>query len=363
MQHIQEQSSPDQWHYVDTKSNPADHTSRGLNPRGLQKSSWITGPAFLWNDSACWPIHSSSGAEEIYTLSEDDPEVKAKAALVTNTEKSFASLASRLEYFSDYHRAKKAVPLCLLYIQKLKENVKSKKLACSKKPSTKMTTARGISQVASTREVTSQSQFITVATMQQAEMILIREVQAIHFGEEIEALTSVKQDSAPSKNHAIKKSSSLFKLDPFLDSTGTLRVGRRLKFADMPQFVKFLVILPEKSHLASLIVKHCHKQINHQGRGTTINEVRSCGYWIVGGSSAVASYIARCVKCRKLRGMVDEQKMADLPPDRSEPTPPFTFSAVDYFGPWVIKEGRRGGEEIWHFIYLYGITGCTLGEC
>ena len=33
--------------------------------------------------------------------------------------------------------------------------------------------------------------------------------------------------------------------------------------------------------------------------------------------------------------------MADLPLDRSEPAPPFTFSAVDYFGPWLIKEGRR----------------------
>ena len=33
--------------------------------------------------------------------------------------------------------------------------------------------------------------------------------------------------------------------------------------------------------------------------------------------------------------------MADLPRDRLEPTPPFTYVAVDYFGPWTIKEGRR----------------------
>ena len=39
--------------------------------------------------------------------------------------------------------------------------------------------------------------------------------------------------------------------------------------------------------------------------------------------------------------MVKEKKMADLPIDRSESAPRFIFSAVDYFGPWIIKEGRR----------------------
>lgn len=33
--------------------------------------------------------------------------------------------------------------------------------------------------------------------------------------------------------------------------------------------------------------------------------------------------------------------MADFPVGRMEPAPPSTYCAVDYFGPWTIKEGRK----------------------
>ena len=58
-------------------------------------------------------------------------------------------------------------------------------------------------------------------------------------------------------------------------------------------------------------------------------------------SSSVAYYIRKCVPCRKWRGSVVEQKMADLPTDRTETVVPFTYCAVDLFGPFVIKERRK----------------------
>ena len=33
--------------------------------------------------------------------------------------------------------------------------------------------------------------------------------------------------------------------------------------------------------------------------------------------------------------------MANLPESRLEPAPPFTYCVVDYFGPWLVKEGRK----------------------
>ncbi|XP_068756491.1 uncharacterized protein [Montipora capricornis] len=123
VQQIQEHSCPDQWRQVDTKSNPADHASRGLTPQGLSTLNWITGPAFLWKDEVHW---SETVSEESIKLSEDDPEVKTSASPVTTTDKQFPSLASRLEYFSDFHRAKKAVVLCPFYIRKLRERIESR---------------------------------------------------------------------------------------------------------------------------------------------------------------------------------------------------------------------------------------------
>ena len=43
----------------------------------------------------------------------------------------------------------------------------------------------------------------------------------------------------------------------------------------------------------------------------------------------------------RLRGVTQSQKMSDLPKDRVEPAPPFTYSGMDCFGPWVIREGRK----------------------
>ncbi|XP_070567060.1 uncharacterized protein [Ptychodera flava] len=49
VQIIREASVPEQWHYVDTKVNPADLASRGVKTtRELNDSDWLCGPDLLW---------------------------------------------------------------------------------------------------------------------------------------------------------------------------------------------------------------------------------------------------------------------------------------------------------------------------
>ena len=135
---------------------------------------------------------------------------------------------------------------------------------------------------------------------------------------------------------------NLHKLDPFLYKDGLLRVGGRLKSSTSPFEIKHPLIMPKNSHMTVLLIRQFHhgKQ-HHQGYGMTHNAIRQAGYYIINGCSVVSHIIAKCVICRTLRGRVQDQKMSDLPPERLTPAPLFTYTGMDVFGPFYIKEGRK----------------------
>lgn len=142
----------------------------------------------------------------------------------------------------------------------------------------------------------------------------------------------------------LSKKSLLKGLDPFIDADGLLRVGGRLTEAQIELDAKKPLIIPGKHHIATLLVKHHHEKVRHQGRHYTEGAVRAAGYWIVGGKRRVCSVIHECVTCRRLRREPQTQKMADLPADRVSTDLPFTNVGLDVFGPWSVAARRtRGG--------------------
>ena len=268
--------------------------------------------------------------------SPDDPEVRKIVTLATNSRAGFPGHfeTNRLDRFSEWHRAKRAMAVCL----RLKDLLKNRevKKSPSLKPKSKVVAEPP------------QYQRVGLDELQPAELEITRDVQYEHFKEEIKILSSLKANgefvdrmSARLRNKGLKKSSSLYRLDPFLDKDGNLRIGGRLRKASIRQGIRHPIILPRRSHVTELVVRQAHQAIKHQGQGMTQNELRQRGYWVIGGSSAVSNLFFRCITCRRLRASVQQQKMADLPEDRTEPAPPFTYCAVDYFGPFHIKEGRR----------------------
>ena len=70
---IREESSPSQWRYIDSKSNPADEASRGVTANVFVRNGhWLKGPVFLLTTESEWEDHVQESAE----LTENDPEIK-----------------------------------------------------------------------------------------------------------------------------------------------------------------------------------------------------------------------------------------------------------------------------------------------
>ena len=171
--------------------------------------------------------------------------------------------------------------------------------------------------------------------------VIIRAVQSESFSEELKSERKIAENNKP---ETIPKSSKLYRLDPFLDNNGVLRVGGRLRRATLEFGEKHPVLIPKKNHVADLITRHYHRQVHHQGRQITHGAIRQAGYWLIGGHNTVARELNKCVTCKKLRGPVIQQRMADLPADRTEVAPPFTNVGFDVFGPWMIRSRKtRGG--------------------
>jgi hypothetical protein len=104
----------------------------------------------------------------------------------------------------------------------------------------------------------------------------------------------------------IKKSSSIYQLDPAVKN-GLLRVGGRLRRAQISEEAKHPSILPKTHHVITLIVNYYHHVLGHSGVEHTLSLIRE-RYWIVNGRSTVKNIIGKCYSCRKRQSPVSQQK-------------------------------------------------------
>ncbi len=286
---------------MDTKANPADYCSRGISPSDRRKvKAWFMGPGVLWTSEDEWE------KEDVITeYPPNDKEVKEEKELIVNsTVVEMRCIVETLEtHVSTWSRMKRVSA----WIQRFAANCKE-----------------GAAKVEGSLDVES---------IAAAERTLLRLVQDRHHKSDISILKG--------ESRKLPKTSTLRRLDPFIDSNNILRVGGRLSKGELASEIKFPVIIPKKSMVGRRIVEWCHMMVEHRGRTTTFNEIRCRGYWIVNCTALVKSVINKCVKCRELRGRFGQQKMADLPKERIEPEAPFTYCGVDLFGPFYVKEGRK----------------------
>ena len=135
------------------------------------------------------------------------------------------------------------------------------------------------------------------------------------------------------------KRSNLQKLSPVLVN-GLLRVGGHLERSSLSFDMKHPIILPQRHHITTLIIRHYHRLEGHMGSRQVLATIRRF-FWIIHGPSEVRKLIRICVECQRRYSRPSDQVMANLPDARVTPlNPPFTFVGVDYFGPIMVRHGR-----------------------
>ena len=81
--------------------------------------------------------------------------------------------------------------------------------------------------------------------------------------------------------NTLMKRRSIYKLDPFTDERGLLGVEGRMMKSNLHFIDVYPILLNKDSFITSLIMEWCHQKMAHGGRGPTINEIRSHGFWVV----------------------------------------------------------------------------------
>ena len=309
---IRRSTSPEDWRYVPTHLNPADCATRSVKASHLTTSQWLTGPNFLRDRKEPETQEVNDSVE----VTEEDPEVRPSVrAFATEKPTNCVIESIRFTRFSHWPNLVAGLAALISKAQSLKHvrdpNTTNSENDCAAK------LGRAVSR------------------RKQAENLIIKSVQHEAFADEIELIT---------KQKPLAKGSPLTKLNPIVDESGLLRVGGRLTRADLSDKERHPVILPGSHHVTTLLVRHHHQQTKHQGRHLTRGRIRATGYWIIGEKRLVNRVIHECIPCRKVRGKLAYQKMADLPSERLTPAPPFTYVGLDVFGPWqVVTRRTRGG--------------------
>ena len=300
-------SHPGQWHYIESKVNPADDVSRGVTvDQFLKNLSWSQGPEFLWKADEPWTTPQNKD----YLISYDDKEVKrtVEAYVTQVNEVNMTSLL--FSKFSEWFKLKRSVAWLIRYKNWLKKKNHDQELQ---------------------RNPELRRKWLSVEEIIEAEHSIIKCIQHESFQEEISALK---------KDTAVKISSNLRSLDPVLKDD-LLCVGGRLKLAPYEfDASRNPVILPKSHYVSDIIIQEYHYASGHFGHEYVLSLIRE-KYWIIQARVPIKRIVRNCFKCKRRRSEPMKQKMADLPEDRVSPDkPPFSAVGVDYFGPFLVKRGR-----------------------
>ena len=296
-------TNPNQWFHVPSAENPADLLSRGSKNvvKFMNDSKWKRGPEFLFQNKASWPNQNIN-----CELPEDDVEVKQSSAFATKYDDACDVSPTEKLFFSTSSWMKLVYRVAT--IRRLSRCLKSK--------------------------VWINNNF-TVSEISSAELAIWKYIQQKNFKDIFIKLS----------NNSLERKHHLSKLSPFIDGDGVIRVGGRIKNANVEYEQKHPIILPKNNFVVKLFCRNLHGKIGHLGRENLISNLRK-NFYIIGCSSLAKEISRQCVICRRVHGRPSQQLMADLPVDRlTSDLPAFSNTGIDFFGPILVSRGRGRAKE------------------
>ena len=164
-----------------------------------------------------------------------------------------------------------------------------------------------------------------------ARQFIIKKIQHECYSDEIKFLSSPSSKNIPVLVN---------QLNLFLDDNGILRSrGRINKTLYYDINVLNPILLPSNHHVTSLIIKDFHVRCKHLGLQTTINMIRTNGFWIPRARQVVKKTLSDCFICRKFNAFSFEYpKMTDMTKSQMNLVRPFLHTGVDYTGPLHVLE-------------------------
>eukprot|EP00731_Ephydatia_muelleri_P006677 Em0003g925a len=127
----------------------------------------------------------------------------------------------------------------------------------------------------------------------------------------------------------------------FYDKDGVWRCKVRLHHADLPESTKHPILLDKVHCFTTLIVRDCHTRVMHGGVKATITELRS-RFWVVKRRQFVQRLIHECKVCKQFNSKpIAGPPPPPLPDFRTQVSPLFSFTGVDYIGPLYLKNSDK----------------------
>lgn len=287
------------WFHIDGKDNISDCLSRGLTPSSfMANKEWTTGPGWLRLDESHWPIRSFNA--------EQHTPLEQKLVTLVATNNVVHPLVFLVERCSSWLKLLR----CTVYVLRFVKRIPRRN-------------------------------YISASDLEEAECLLIKTVQNVHFAREIYLI----------QNKEIL-TSSLRKLRPFLKN-GILRVGGRLTNSYLDFESQHPILLPKKDPLVDLLIDHYHYQNLHTGPNLVLALLRQ-RFWIVAARGVVRNRIHKCNTCFKVRPQPQFPLMGNLPPCRVQQAKAFLHTGVDYAGPvYIVLNHKRGARSQKAYICLF----------